>query len=184
MNYSDNQLKLIFSKLDSDKSGGITPAELQRALVNGDWTTFNMDTVQLLFNMFDVDRNGTIHYQEFFGLWRYIEQWRKLFATFDRDGSGLIDIDELMNAMKTFQININKALLIKLIRKYKLKHIDTSVKKNQQLHETSVNFDNFVQICVTVKTVTDLFRQLDGNNDGWAEINYEKFLEVMFNQSF
>lgn len=36
-----------------------------------------------------------------------------------------------------------------------------------------VTFDNFVQACVTVKTLTDSFRQFDTDSDGWIRINYE-----------
>lgn len=36
-----------------------------------------------------------------------------------------------------------------------------------------VTFDNFVQACVTVKTLTDSFRKFDTDNDGWIQINYE-----------
>lgn len=37
-----------------------------------------------------------------------------------------------------------------------------------------VTFDNFVQACVNVKTLTDSFRSFDTDNDGWIQINYEQ----------
>lgn len=37
-----------------------------------------------------------------------------------------------------------------------------------------VTFDNFVQACVTMKTLTDSFRQFDNDQDGWIQINYEQ----------
>lgn len=37
-----------------------------------------------------------------------------------------------------------------------------------------VTFDNFVQACVTVKTLTDSFKQFDNDHDGWIQINYEQ----------
>ncbi|KAG8821566.1 hypothetical protein FRC17_009784 [Serendipita sp. 399] len=40
---------------------GPPPAtELQQALVNGDWSPFDLDTVKLLMALFDADRSGTI----------------------------------------------------------------------------------------------------------------------------
>ena len=36
-----------------------------------------------------------------------------------------------------------------------------------------VTFDNFVQACVTVKTLTDSFKQYDTDCDGWIQIKYE-----------
>jgi Ca2+-binding EF-hand superfamily protein len=38
----------------------------------------------------------------------------------------------------------------------------------------NVTFDNFVQACVTVKTLTDSFRAFDTDQDGWVQINYEQ----------
>jgi Ca2+-binding EF-hand superfamily protein len=38
----------------------------------------------------------------------------------------------------------------------------------------NVTFDNFVQACVNVKTLTDSFRSFDTDNDGWIQINYEQ----------
>ncbi|CAG8599780.1 14012_t:CDS:1, partial [Acaulospora colombiana] len=120
--FEEKKLRLFFSRLDVDNSGTITVFDLQRVLLNGDWTPFNLNTVQLLFNLFDRDRNGVIHYEEFIGLWRYIEDWKKIFATFDRDNSGYMSTGELMSAMKGFGMNISEGMLIKIVKKYNQKY--------------------------------------------------------------
>ena len=53
--------------VDRDGSGSISPRELEQALINGDWKPFDIDTVHMLFNIFDKDRSGTIGYDEFAG---------------------------------------------------------------------------------------------------------------------
>ncbi|KAJ7288820.1 hypothetical protein C8J57DRAFT_1643051 [Mycena rebaudengoi] len=53
-----------FSSVDTDRSGAITTPELERALINGDWTPFDLDTVKLLMTIFDTDRSGTIGFNE------------------------------------------------------------------------------------------------------------------------
>lgn len=53
-----------FTTVDADGSGSITPFELQQALINGDHTKFDKDTIAMLFGMFDDDRNGTIGFGE------------------------------------------------------------------------------------------------------------------------
>jgi Ca2+-binding EF-hand superfamily protein len=50
------------------------------------------------------------------------------------------------------------------------------------LGKGDITFDNFVQACVTVKTLTDSFRQFDSDGDGWIQINYEQFLELIVRQ--
>lgn len=73
---ADPQLWQWFVSVDRDGSGQINPTELQQALVNGDWTPFELDTVKLLMTIFDTDRSGSITYNEFVGLWKYIQDWQ------------------------------------------------------------------------------------------------------------
>ncbi|CAG8496894.1 2297_t:CDS:2 [Acaulospora colombiana] len=50
---ADPQLWFWFQAVDTDKNGALTTEELQKALINGDWSPFNMETVRLMMNMFD-----------------------------------------------------------------------------------------------------------------------------------
>jgi Ca2+-binding EF-hand superfamily protein len=86
--------------VDEDRSGQITATELQKALVNGNWTPFDLDTTKMLMGIFvshnyfgpfalartctdrfgteqDVDHSGSINFNEFAGLWKYIADWQK-----------------------------------------------------------------------------------------------------------
>ncbi|CAO3664025.1 hypothetical protein G6F70_001447 [Rhizopus microsporus] len=171
---ADPQLWSWFTAVDTDHSGQLSVDELQRALVNGDWSPFNIETVRTMVNMFDKDNSGTIDFNEFAGLWRYIEDWKKCFQTFDRDNSGNIDQAEMSMALKTFGYNLSDRFISVLVQKFD-KYGHSSGKGN-------ITFDNFVQACVTVKTLTDSFRQFDTDNDGWIQINYEQFLELVIRQ--
>ena len=57
--------------------------------------------------MFDKDRNGTITFQEFGALWKYVTDWQQCFRGFDRDNSGSIDKNELKQALTSFGIMID-----------------------------------------------------------------------------
>lgn len=61
----------------------------------GSWTPFNPETVRLMIGMFDRDRSGTINFQEFGALWKYVNDWQATFKSYDRDNSGAIDKNEL-----------------------------------------------------------------------------------------
>lgn len=50
---ADPQLWSWFTAVDTDHSGQLSVDELQRALVNGDWSPFNIETVRTMVNMFD-----------------------------------------------------------------------------------------------------------------------------------
>jgi hypothetical protein len=53
-------------------------------------------------SIFDTDRSGTIGFNEFSGLWKYIKDWQNVFRHFDADRSGSIDGRELDQAMRQF----------------------------------------------------------------------------------
>ncbi|KAJ7288819.1 hypothetical protein C8J57DRAFT_1643044 [Mycena rebaudengoi] len=59
---ADPQLWSWFSSVGTDRSGAITSPELERALINGDWTPFDLDTI------LDTDRSGTIGFNEVGGV--------------------------------------------------------------------------------------------------------------------
>lgn len=115
---ADPQLWYWFQIVDTDASGYLTVDELQRALINGDWTPFNIETVRMMVVMFDTDNTGTIDFNEFTGLWRYIEDWQRCFRTFDTDGSGNIDARELRHALQTFGYNLSEPFVNILIQKF------------------------------------------------------------------
>ena len=52
--------------------------------------------------MFDRDHTGTINFQEFASLWKYVTDWQNTFRSYDRDNSGSIDTNELKVALTSF----------------------------------------------------------------------------------
>jgi len=172
---ADPQLWMWFTTLDSDRSGSITVVELEKALMNGDWTPFDLDTCKLLMSIFDVDRTGTIGFNEFAGLWKYIKDWQNVFRYFDRDRSGTIDSGELHDALRQFGYNLSPHLVRMVERKY----ASTVVIRGGP--PPGITFDRFVRACVVIKQMTESFRKLDTNQDGWVQINYDQFVETVLN---
>jgi len=179
---ADPQIYQWFTSVDSDRSGAISAPELQTALRNGDWTPFDLDTVKLLMSIFDHDRSGTIGFNEFAGLWKYIKDWQNVFHHFDTDKSGSIDGQELNNALKQFGFNLSPQLLHLLEAKYDIKGVGPVVAHSHGRHAAAaagVSFDRFVRCCVVVKTLTESFQRLDTDRDGWIQINYEQFINTV-----
>lgn len=92
----------IFPRVDKDRSGIISDNELQQALSNGTWTPFNPATVRSILGMFDRENKGGVNFNEFTGVWKYITDWQNVFRTYDRDNSGMIDKNELKQALTGF----------------------------------------------------------------------------------
>ncbi|KAI9017544.1 hypothetical protein BC832DRAFT_544987 [Gaertneriomyces semiglobifer] len=163
---ADPQLWNWFKAVDVDHSGHISAQELQQALINGDWSPFSLETVQLMMTLFDHDASGTIAFNEFASLWKYIEDWKRIFQQFDADRSGKIDRNELKQALSAFGYNLSDRVTDTLIRKFAKKE---------------VTFDKFITMCVTVKSLSAAFQAVDQDRDGWANFNHDQFLEVVIN---
>ncbi|MCL4134479.1 UNVERIFIED_CONTAM: hypothetical protein GTU68_021462, partial [Idotea baltica] len=95
-------LNSIFCRVDKDRSGAIDASELQGALSNGNWTPFNPNTVKLMIGMFDRAGNGTINFNDFGSLWKYVVDWQNCFRRYDTDSSGNISKTELQTALSSF----------------------------------------------------------------------------------
>ena len=70
----------------------------------GTWQPFNPETIRLMIGMFDRDSSGTINFQEFSSLWKYVTDWQNTFRGYDRDNSGSIDRNELKTALTSFGV--------------------------------------------------------------------------------
>lgn len=116
----ENFLRNIFQQVDKDRSNAINAAELQACLSNGTWEPFNAETVRLMVTMFDKTQRGQLGFEEFKQLWKYIEDWRQCFQSFDKDKSGNINKEELKSALTTFGYQLSDAfydlLMIKFVK--------------------------------------------------------------------
>ncbi|XP_052817787.1 programmed cell death protein 6-like isoform X1 [Mya arenaria] len=163
-----NFLWTVFQRVDKDRSGQISAHELGQALSNGTWTPFNPETVRLMIGMFDRDNSGSINFQEFSALWKYVTDWQNCFRSYDRDNSGSIDRNELKTALTSFGYRLSD------------RFYDILVKKFDRQGRGTVAFDDFIQCCAVIQTLTGAFRNHDTDQDGWVTISYEQFMTLVF----
>ncbi|PWN23728.1 EF-hand [Microstroma glucosiphilum] len=158
---ADLQLWQWFIAVDGDRSGRISPVELQSALVNADNTTFDLDTVKMLMTIFDTDRSGEVTFNEFVGLFEYVQTWRGIFQKFDSDRSGSIDQNELGNALQSFGFGLSPRLLTIVTQKYITPPSSSRQPPGGARVGSGVTFDRFVRCCCVVKALTEGFQKHD-----------------------
>ena len=88
--------------------------------------------------MFDKNNSGTINFEEFGALWKYVTDWQGCFRGFDKDNSGNIDKSELQNALTSFGYRLSEPFYTVLVKKF-----DRSGKG-------IIYFDDFIQCCVSL----------------------------------
>lgn len=120
-----------------------------------------------MIGMFDRDRSGTINLHEFQQLWDYVTKWLNCFRSFDRDNSGNISRAELQQALTTFGYRLSDGFYTILMKRYD---------RDQKGY---ITFDDFIQLCVQLQTLTDAFRRHDTQQTGQVNMSYEQFLGLV-----
>ncbi|KAL3266882.1 hypothetical protein HHI36_011033 [Cryptolaemus montrouzieri] len=118
--------------------------------------------------MFDRTNQGRISFEDFSALWKYVIDWQNCFRSFDRDNSGNIDRNEMNTALVSFGYRLSDGL------------VETLIKKFDRHGKGTILFDDFIQCCITLHTLTAAFRQLDTDQDGVIQIHYDQFLSMVF----
>lgn len=146
--------------------------------------------------MFDKENRGTVSFQDFGALWKYVTDWQNCFRSFDSDNSGNIDKNELKTALTAFGYRLSDNLVGLLLRKF------------DRYGRGTILFDDFIQCCIILyvskylfkfcsrqyplkyifflielyflQTLTSSFRQYDTDMDGIITIHYEQFLSMVF----
>ncbi|KAG0466636.1 hypothetical protein HPP92_018216 [Vanilla planifolia] len=162
---TDPSLVACFQMADQDGSGFIDDKELQRALSSYN-QSFSLRTVHLLMYMFTSSNIRKIGPKEFTSLFYSLQNWRAIFEKFDRDRSGRIDGSELREALLSLGYAVSPAVLDLLLSKF-----DKSSGKNK-----AIEYDGFIECCLTVKGLTEKFKEKDTMYSGSATFTYESFM--------
>ncbi|CAI9787527.1 unnamed protein product [Fraxinus pennsylvanica] len=162
---TDPNVIACFQVADQDGSGLIDDKELQRALSSYN-QSFSLRTVHLLMYLFTNTNTRKIGPKEFTQVFHSLQNWRAIFERFDRDRSGKIDAQELREALLSLGYSVSPVVLDLLVTKF-----DKSGGKNK-----AIEYDNFIECCLTVKGLTEKFKEKDTTYSGSATFTYESFM--------
>lgn len=154
--------------MDKDRTGQLSETALRSALVNGDYTAFDPHTVRMMIRLFDTDRSSTINFDEFCGLWAFLAAWRDLFDRFDRDRSASINYNEFSDALVAFGYRLSPQFVTLLFNTFAK---NTAGRGDGMGREKGLSFDLFVQACISLKRMTDVFKRHDLDRDGFITLS-------------
>ncbi|VUZ41750.1 unnamed protein product [Hymenolepis diminuta] len=167
----DPKIAECFRSVDRDRSGYINAEELQAALSNGIGTPFDITCLSLMISLFDQDNNGTISFDEFGQLYKYITDWQNVFRQHDRDASGSIDFNEFTQSLIYFGYRFSPQFVQWLMMRF----------DKQRLNK--MGFDKYIYIMVCLQILTKSFSALDTQRRGVVTMSFEQFLGAAFNIS-
>lgn len=170
------QLLPLFRAANASRSGALSETELGSALVNGDYTAFDPNTVKTMVRMFDRNGDGVIAFEEFCSLWKFLAAWRELFDRFDEDRSGRISLEEFEKALAAFGYRLSRTFIRVMFSTYENK----GRRRGSTSFSGGMSFDLFVQACISLKRMTDVFKRYDDDRDGYITVSFEEFLTGEF----
>lgn len=94
-----------------------------------------------MIGMFDKENRGSVSFQDFGALWKYVTDWQNCFRSFDTDNSGNIDRNELRNALTAFGYRLSDNLIGILLRKF------------DRYGRGTILFDDFIQCCIILYVI-------------------------------
>lgn len=94
------------------------------------------DIFYVFIGMFDKENRGSVSFQDFGALWKYVTDWQNCFRSFDTDQSGNIDRNELKTALTAFGYRLSDNLIGILVRKF------------DRYGRGTILFDDFIQCCI------------------------------------
>ncbi|EED12357.1 calcium binding modulator protein (Alg2), putative [Talaromyces stipitatus ATCC 10500] len=183
MSDDPQQLLPLFRAANVSRTGALTEAELGSALVNGDYSAFDPNTVKTMVRMFDRNGDGVIRFEEFVSLWRFLAAWRELFDRFDEDRSGRISLEEFEKALVAFGYRLSRTFIRVLFTTFETKGRRRAGTVPGAPYPggggrggRGMSFDLFVQACISLKRMTDVFKRYDDDRDGYITLSFEEFL--------
>lgn len=116
----------------------------------------NILFIRLHVGMFDKENRGTVSFQDFGALWKYVTDWQTCFRSFDSDNSGNIDRNELRTALTSFGYRLSDNLIGTLVRKF------------DRFGQGTILFDDFIQCCIIL--YVSIAIRMDLTSLGWNRL--------------
>jgi Ca2+-binding EF-hand superfamily protein len=165
------QLQQQFNAIDKDRSGQICPSEL--AAVPFDGIKFSIETTLLLVRVFDKDKSGTVGFNEFGALAKFISSMKQAFQAYDRDRSGSIELNEVQMAVSQGGFQLSPQTLQAVYNKFLRNPVLNAGGKLKGL-----NLEMFVQLCAFLGSTRSQFMQYDFQRSGWIQVNLDMFVTM------
>ncbi|KAG7978435.1 hypothetical protein I3843_05G082900 [Carya illinoinensis] len=155
-------LREWFERVDSEKTGNITAPLLKRALAVGN-LEFPLSVVQQMIRMYDFDRNGTMSFDEFVALNKFLLKVQQAFSDLER-ARGYIVPDEVYEALVKIGFSLDTPAFYTVCESF-------DQKKNGRFR-----LDDFISLCIFLQSARNLFNSFDTAKQGRVTLDLNQFV--------
>ncbi|KAI8533257.1 hypothetical protein RHMOL_Rhmol11G0283700 [Rhododendron molle] len=155
-------LRQWFDRVDSDKTGSITAAQLKNAFSVGN-LEFSISIVQQMIRMYDFDRNGTMSFEEFVALNKFLLKVQQAFSDLER-GRGYLVPDDVYEGLVKIGFSLDSPAFYTVCESF-------DQKKNGRFR-----LDDFISLCIFVQSSRNLFNSFDISKQGRVTLDLNQFI--------
>ncbi|XP_042378321.1 sorcin-like isoform X1 [Zingiber officinale] len=155
-------LREWYDRVDSNRSGNITAHQLQRALSVGN-LDFSLSVVQQMIRMYDFDGNGTMNFEEFLALNKFLLKVQNAFTLKER-GRGYLNPDDVYEGLVSLGFSLDSPSFLTVCE---------SFDKNKR---GMVLLDDFISLCIFVQSARNLFNSFDTTKQGRVTLDFNQFV--------
>ncbi|XP_021670567.1 uncharacterized protein LOC110657606 isoform X2 [Hevea brasiliensis] len=152
-------LREWFERVDSEKTGSITATQLMSALAVGN-LQFPLSIVQQMIRMYDFDRNGTMSFEEFVALNKFLLKVQHAFSDLERDRGYLLP-DDVYEALVKIGFTLDSPAF----------YTSFDQKKNGRFR-----LDDFISLCIFLQSARNLFNSFDTAKQGRVTLDLNQFV--------
>jgi Ca2+-binding EF-hand superfamily protein len=159
------QMRAWFRRVESDRSGFAdvySLGSLEYAAV-----TFATKTVRRLLRLFDRNNDGKIDFNEYVQLHKFVAASHGAYYTYDKDKSDSLEFAEVEQAIKTEQrLNFGPTMIQAVFKKF-------------SKGETSITFEQYLQIVTFLTNLKKQFEVTDTDMDGRITVTLDQLVEIV-----
>ncbi|KAI4350222.1 hypothetical protein L6164_004695 [Bauhinia variegata] len=155
-------LREWFDRVDSDKTGSITALQLKSALAVGN-LEFPLSVVQQMIRMYDFDRNGTMSFEEFVALNKFLAKVQHAFSDLER-GRGFIVPDDVYAALVKIDFMLDSPAFYTVCESF------------DQSKNGRFRLVDFISLCIFLQSARNLFNSFDTAKQGRVTLDLNQFV--------
>eukprot|EP00268_Persea_americana_P005417 TRINITY_DN11811_c0_g2_i2.p1 TRINITY_DN11811_c0_g2~~TRINITY_DN11811_c0_g2_i2.p1 ORF type:complete len:189 (+),score=31.06 TRINITY_DN11811_c0_g2_i2:59-568(+) len=155
-------LREWFDRVDSDHTGNISAPQLKRAFAAGN-LEFSISVVQQMIRMYDFDRNGTMNFEEFVALNKFLLKIQHTFSALER-GRGFLIPEDVYEGLVKVGFSLDSPAFY------------TACESFDQNKKGRFRLDDFISLGIFLQSARNLFNSFDTAKQGRVSLDFNQFI--------
>ncbi|XP_058090647.1 uncharacterized protein LOC131237040 isoform X4 [Magnolia sinica] len=164
-------LREWFERVDSEKTSSITALQLKSAFAVGN-LEFSLSVVQQMIRMYDFDRNGTMSFEEFVALNKFLMKVQNAFSALESHCELTRIYCHQQNSLRRLYLHI----LHLCYRGRGYLSPEDVYESFDQNKKGRFRLDDFISLCIFVQSTRNIFNSFDTAKQGRVSLDFNQFV--------